>query len=191
MVLLVTIYRSSPNTRKEISRVRLMFIISTIYISISIFYVFKLIPPVPLALNEGIAAHGIERKGGKYTVSFEPDEWYVFWRNHHFEFTHYLNEKVYIFSSIFAPSNLRKAIFHRWKWYNERLGKWELVEDIGFEIQGGRDGGFRGYTYKQNVKDGTWQVEVLTEEEMVLGVIDFKITTEPNRENRQLIEKKF
>lgn len=191
LVLIITIYRLSPSTRVEIHKGKLILLVCFIYTSISLFYFFKLIPPVPLALNDGIVAHDIKVDDGKYFVSYERDEWYIFWRRHRLQYIHHPKEKVFIFSSIFAPTNLEKSIFHRWKWYNERTEEWEVVEDIGYEIQGGRDGGFRGYTYKSNVKEGTWQVEVLTEEEMVLGVVDFEIITNSDLEPPRMIEKSF
>ncbi|MGB3150163.1 MAG: DUF2914 domain-containing protein, partial [Maribacter sp.] len=92
---------------------------------------------------------------------------------------------------IFAPTALQKSILHRWKWYNSTKETWEFVEDIGYEITGGRDNGFRGYTYKSNVKEGKWKVEVMTEEELILGVIDFDIIIDPTQEPKRLREKIF
>ncbi len=60
-------------------------------------------------------------------------------------------------------------------WHNDNADEWEIVEDIGYDIAGGRDDGYRGYTFKQNVKEGLWKVEVITEEELILGVINFEI----------------
>ena len=65
------------------------------------------------------------------------------------------------------------------------------MEDIGYNITGGRDHGFRGYTYKSNVKEGLWKVEVITEEELVLGVIDFEIITDRSLQPKRLVEKRF
>ena len=75
--------------------------------------------------------------------------------------------------------------------YNEESNEWENVEDIGYDITGGRDGGFRGYTYKTNVTQGEWEVQVLTEEEQVLGVIGFHINLRTNREPLNLKTLKF
>ena len=115
----------------------------------------------------------------------------MFWRKHRLEYIHKPNERVYVFSSIFAPTDIKKLIFHRWKWYNDETGKWEIVEDIGYDITGGRDGGYRGYTYKNNVKPGLWKVEVITEEELVIGVIKFKIIINPALHPKRLVSKKF
>jgi hypothetical protein len=153
----------------------MIIIILGIYGIINLFYFLKLIPPVPLALDKGIVAHNITMKDDSYLVSYEPEDSFVFWRKHKLNFAYVPDESVYIFSSIFAPTDLSKAVFHRWKWYNENTKEWEITEDIGYNITGGRDGGFRGYTYKNNVKPGEWEVQVLTDEEHVLGVIKFEI----------------
>jgi hypothetical protein len=175
LVLLIFIYVRSQSTRKEINLGKMIIIILGIYGIINLFYFLKLIPPVPLALDKGIVAHNITMKDDTYLVSYEPEDSFVFWRKHKRDFAYVPDESVYIFSSIFAPTDLSKAVFHRWKWYNENTKEWEITEDIGYNITGGRDGGFRGYTYKNNVKPGEWEVQVLTDEEHVLGVIKFEI----------------
>ena len=175
LVLLIFIYVRSQSTRKEINLGKMIIIILSIYGIINLFYFLKLIPPVPLALDKGIVAHNITMKDDSYLVSYEPEDSFVFWRKHKLDFAYVPDESVYIFSSIFAPTDLSKAVFHRWKWYNENTKEWEITEDIGYKITGGRDGGFRGYTYKNNVKPGEWEVQVLTDEEHVLGVIKFEI----------------
>jgi len=190
--LLIFIYLVSPSTRKEVHLGKMISMILILYTTLNFFYFFKLIPPVPLALEDGIVAHQVEISNDKYKVIYEADEWYIFWRDHRLKFTHRLNEDVYIFTSIFAPTNLEKAIAHRWKWLNPATKNWEIVEDIAYEIKGGRTGGYRGYTYKNNVKNGIWKVEVITvDEELVLGVVDFEIVSGSSTKQIDLKERRF
>ncbi len=191
LLLISIVYKVSPSTKEEIHFGKLIGIIFSIYLLINTFYFFKLIPPVPLALNEGIVAHEVTRDGQKFTVSYERDEWYVFWRKHRTKFIQKPGDSAYVFSSVFAPTSLEKTIFHRWKWYNASSETWEHVEDIGYNITGGRDGGYRGYTYKSNLKEGEWRVEVLTEEELVLGVINFELIMSETLKPNRVIKKKF
>lgn len=191
LVLITIIYRVSPSTRAEIRLGKLIGIVLSIYAIIHVFYFFKLIPPVPLALSNGIVAHNIQLENGNYIVTYETDEWYVFWRSHRTEFIYQPNENVYVFSSIFAPTDLEKSVYHRWKWYNDNTREWEIVEDIGYEITGGRDGGYRGYTYKNNVQPGRWKVEVITAEELVLGVINFDIIISSSIHPKRVVDKIF
>lgn len=189
--LVSTIYKTSPNTREETSKRKLVATVTAVYGAISLFYFLRLIPPVPLALDAGMVAHDISRDDGKYVVTYEPDEWYVFWRKYSLKFNRYPDEKVYIFSSIFAPTDIKKSIYHRWQWYNPRQEVWETVEDIGYEMTGGREDGFRGYTYKRNVKAGEWRVEVITDEELVLGVVSFEIINSAASSSRLMVSSKF
>ncbi|SHK31463.1 Protein of unknown function [Maribacter aquivivus] len=191
LVLLIVIYGRSPSTRKEINLAKMIAIILAIYGVINLFYFLKLIPPVPMALDKGIVAHNIVLKNGKYEVSYEPEESFIFWRKHKLDYSYTPAQRVYIFSSIFAPTDLKKSIFHRWRRYNDESKEWVTVEDIGYDITGGRDGGFRGYTYKTNVMPGEWEVQVLTEEEQVLGVIGFHINFNTNQEPLRLKTLRF
>lgn len=191
LLVISIIYGISPSTRVEIHIGKLFGIIIFIYALINIFYLFKLIPPVPLAMQEGVVAHNIEMENNRYYVTYERDDWYVFWRDHRLKYIHEPDTDVYVFSSIFAPTDLKKSIFHRWTWYNRSLEEWEIVEDIGYEITGGRDGGFRGYTYKNNVKEGEWKIEVITEEELVLGVVNFEIVIDSTLQPQRVVKRRF
>lgn len=191
LFLIIFIYRKSPSTRREIHLGKMIGIVLSIYFLINTFYFFKLIPPVPLALLNGVVAHDIKKEDGKYIVTYEKDEWYKFWRKYRSEFILQEDSNVFVFSSIFAPTDLEKSIFHRWNYYNASAGEWEVADNIGFSITGGRDGGYRGYTFKNNVKEGLWKVEVLTEEGLVLGVITFEIVIDPDLEPQGIVKKRF
>lgn len=191
LALIISIYGTSPSTKADIHIGKLLGLVIGIYTIINIFYFLKLIPPVPLALDSGIVAHSILVNNEHYIVSYERDDSYVFWRDHSIKFSHRPGENVYVFSSIFAPTALEKSIVHRWKWYNVTSEEWEIVEDIGYDITGGRDDGFRGYTYKNNVKRGNWKVEVMTDDELVLGVVDFTIVPNPSQKPIKLVQRKF
>lgn len=189
--LIAFIYRKSPSTRLEINLKKIFGIVFIIYTAINIFYFTNLIPPVPLALDTGLAAHHVERENGNYLVSYERDDWYVFWRDHRIKFIRQPEEKVFVFTSIFAPTKFKKSVSHRWKWFNEVTNNWEVVDNIGYEITGGRDAGYRGYTFKQNVKPGLWEVDVITEEELILGVIEFEIIEDATLTPKRMIERSF
>lgn len=191
IALVVYIYKSSPSTRKEVHKGKMLGILIGIYVIINTFYVFNLIPPVPLALDTGIVAHNIEKQNGEYQVSYERTEWYKFWRDNREQFIHRKGENIYVFTSIFAPSNLNKKVAHRWKWFSPHTNEWEVIDDINFEITGGRDEGFRGYTFKSNVMEGFWKVDVITEEGLVLGIIDFEIIQDSTLEPKRMITKSF
>lgn len=189
--LIILIYRTSPNTRLEIGLVKMIGLLLLLYTIINLFYFFKLIPPVPLALDSALVAHNVQPENGHYVVTYERNDWFAFWRKHKLEFSFTPGQKVFAFTSIFAPTDIGKNIYHRWQWYNPMNGQWEVVDDIGFEINGGRDEGYRGYTFKNNVKEGNWKVEVITEEELLIGVINFVIVIDEEEEKVKTIQKVF
>ncbi len=165
--------------------------ITGIYAVINTFYFFNFIPPVPLALDTGIVAHSIEKQNDQYLVTYERTEWYRIWRDNREQFVHKTGENIFVFTSIFAPSNLNKKVAHRWKWFSPHTNEWEVIDDINFEITGGRDEGFRGYTFKSNVMEGLWKVDVITEEGLVLGIIDFEVIQNSTLEPKRMITKSF
>lgn len=190
--LILFIYFSSPSTRAEVRLPKLLGIVVSMYLFINVLYYFNMIPPVPLALDRGIVAHNITKENNDYVVTYEADEWYIFWREHKIKFYHHLDERVYVFSSIFAPTDLNKSVSHRWSYYNPETATWQVMDEIAYEIVGGRDNGFRGYSYKENVIDGLWKVEVVTKEEnLLLGVIDFEIISTTPKKAPKLVTRKF
>ncbi|MEQ8240084.1 MAG: DUF2914 domain-containing protein [Cyclobacteriaceae bacterium] len=191
LTLISFIYWSSPSTRKEVSLYKLVGLVFSIYILINTFYFFKLIPPVPLALDEGIVAHDIVKENDSYIVSYETNDWYVFWRKHRLEYIHTPATNVYIFSSIFAPTQINKKIFHSWQWFNEKTKEWQIMEELSFDAIGGRERGFRGFTFKKNVKEGIWRVKVMTEEQLVLGVINFELIIDENEAPQRVVNHAF
>ncbi|MGB3608182.1 MAG: DUF2914 domain-containing protein [Psychroserpens sp.] len=191
LTLITLIYRMSPSTRAEIKFGKILAIIISIYLSINLFYVFNLIPPVPLALEDGIVAREVKKESEHYMVTYEPEKWYVFWRAHKLDFKYHPGERVYVFTSIFAPTDIEKSIIHRWQWYNPQTETWDIVDNIDYKIAGGRDEGYRAYTYKSNVKQGEWRVEVITKEELVVGVINFNIIIDDAMLEGKMTEKAF
>jgi hypothetical protein len=52
---------------------------------------------------------------------------------------------------------------------------WLTTDKHGYVLTGGRDGGYRGYTYKKNISPGEWRINVITDNELILGRIRFSI----------------
>ena len=51
---------------------------------------------------------------------------------------------------------------------------WKEISSVAFAIQGGRDGGYRGYTILDNAEPGNWRVNVETGGKLV-GRVSFAI----------------
>lgn len=191
LALFVYIFNSSPSTRKEIHLGKVLALIFGIYLAINSFYFLNLIPPVPLALDTGLIAHSVDKSGDTYIVTYEREPTYKFWRENREVFNYKPGSDVYVFTSIFAPTEFQKSVMHRWKWFSPHTEKWEIIDEIAFDITGGREKGFRGYTFKNNMMDGEWKVDVVTQQGQVLGIVSFLIQQDLQANPQRLITRIF
>jgi Protein of unknown function (DUF2914) len=138
-------------------------------------YTVDMIPPVPLVKRDMAMAYALEKVGGDYRLTQQASGWWVFWRKSSDDLEITPNQRVYCFSSVFAPAGLKTRLYHRWQIYTKKQG-WVTTSHIGFSLNGGRYNGFRGYTYKQNLSAGDWRVSVETENEKTIAVHEFTIS---------------
>ncbi len=162
---------------KLVSRGRNILIgsIGGIYIIINIFYFTNIIPPIPLSLKDADVYHSVERANGDYIVEYEQRKWYEFYKKYKNEFNRALGEPVYFYSAVFSPTDLNTKIFHSWQYFDEDKGEWIESFRFKYQIVGGRDGGYRGYSIKENIFSGRWRVDVMTEREQLLGRYKFTV----------------
>jgi len=148
--------------------------ITAIYIAMNIMYFTNIIPPIPLSLKDAGVYHSVERiTGGGYEVLSEQKKWYEFLKKETFHRA--LGEEVYVYSSVFAPTDINTEIFHRWQYFDTATDEWETASVIQFPITGGRGEGYRGYSMKSAVFSGDWRVDVITKREQLLGRVSFNI----------------
>jgi hypothetical protein len=158
-------------------RKRIAASVAAVYIVFNILYFTSIIPPLPLALKDAGVYHAIEKQDdGSYLLTGETDySWfdYIFPYN---QTLHYVpGETIYAWSAVFAPSGLATSILHQWQHYNETTKQWVTVSTFGFSINGGRDGGYRGYSNKSDVTPGRWRVNVTTQYGQIIGRISFTV----------------
>lgn len=166
--------RVFPKLYKQ-GKQHIWLIVSLIYVGFNVLYFTNIIPPVPLALKEIGVFHSVVREGtGDYLVSYEKPAWYEFWREASGVYHRVGNEAAYCYSSVFAPTRIRTPIYHSWQ-RKTSSGEWVREDRIHFSIEGGRDGGYRGYTIKSNLPEGPWRCVVETESKLVIGVFQFNV----------------
>jgi len=139
-----------------------------------VLHVFNVIPPVPLVKKEMLIAHSVRKSDGGYVAMVEPPG-VRFWRSSSHEFHGTGAERVYCFTSVFVPGGIRTTIRHRWLRYDEAAGEWRDAGIVPFTIAGGREGGYRGYTYKSRVTPGRWRVVAESENGAAIGIIDVRV----------------
>ena len=151
-------------------------IVLGMYALFSLSYFLGFIPPVPLSMKTVGVYHAVARQGDSYTASFEKPSWYVFWRDTSATYALLPGQGAYCFSSVFAPTGLATPIHHTWE-YQNGSGKWDTVARVEFPINGGREEGYRGYTYKSVMAPGNWRCSIETSEGQLIGRISFTVVS--------------
>jgi len=132
------------------------------------FYFLNWIPPVPLSLKFGGIYREVKKTGDRFELLFEK-QWYQVWKRSDDVFP--ANEPIYCFTAIFAPVDLHTTVFHHW-YFRPSDGKpFTHADRIPIKISGGREGGYRTYTFKQRLDPGDWRVDVETEDGRVVGQV--------------------
>lgn len=155
-------------------RLRLIILTLLIAAAMNALYFSNIIPPIPLSVREAGVYHDVQRSGNAYILKTETQTWLK--KIQPGQTIHIkAGERVYVFTSIFAPAKLQTKIYHRWQYYDEALGQWVERGRYFFFITGGRDAGYRGFSTKANVPAGKWRVYTETERGQVLGRIKFQV----------------
>jgi hypothetical protein len=136
-------------------------------------YWFDMIPPVPLVKRDIAMAYDIQKVGNQYQLKQEAAPWYIFWRKNSDDLVVGAGQRVFCFSSIFAPAGLKTKLYHDWQLHTKN--GWVTQSRAGFGLNGGRNDGFRGYTYKSNVVEGDWRVQIKTENDKTIAIHYFQV----------------
>ena len=171
------IFRCIPILKKK--KKKIIFSLLFIFSIFNGAYFFQLIPPVPLSLKNIEVAHLVEKKKhkGKHIYQIKQDikvdeNFFeklenIFWRRE--------GEKIFIYTSVYAPKNLKTDIVHHWKFFNTLQQKWVTVQKIKYPIVGGRSGGYRGYSFVSKAQDGKWRVDIENTSGFLIGRKDFEV----------------
>jgi hypothetical protein len=172
--MLVMIY-GRVFSRDQSTLVRSVASVGVLFVLLLFFYFMNWIPPVPLSLKFGGMYYQVRKEGTVYHLSLSKPSWYQLWKTSEDPVYFRPGQRVYCFTSVFAPADLKTQIFHHWQYYDQEQEHWVKKDRIGYSLTGGREGGYRGYTYKQTITPGEWRVDVETADEQLLGRIDFLI----------------
>jgi hypothetical protein len=155
----------------------IIFWVAATFLTVNLLYFTNLIPPVPLALKSAGIYHQVTRTRDGYVLKYVPPSLWHFWRKSDDPFYWLQGESVYCFTAIFAPRRVHVPIHHVWSRKTEN--GWKKTDQIQFQIAGGREGGYRGFTKKSTIAPGEWRVEVITDRGQILGRIDFTAAVSP------------
>ncbi len=141
---------------------------------LAVAYPLDIIPPVPLVKRDIQVGLNLNKSQGQYRITLEKAAWWQVFKRVDEEIHVPVGERLYCVSSVFAPRGLSTRLYHHWM-YNDGKHGWETRSRIGFTLSGGRNNGFRGYTYKSNLAAGAWKVHVETENGRTLAIHHFDV----------------
>jgi len=165
--------------RIEKSKRILVVSVGGIYLALNFFYFENIIPPIPLALTDAGVYHNVEKVSSDSYIGYRETEGWKDTLRIAKNFHYTLGQPIYVYSAVFAPTRLNTLIYHRWAYFDKSLGKWIETDHVQFPISGGRDGGYRGYSVKENITPGLWRVDVINKRNQLLGRIVFNVLEGP------------
>jgi DUF2914 family protein len=168
--------RRRPGALPQRARRQILLPLGGVLVVFLAFYLFRLIPPVPLSIPYIGVYHAVEKSEDSYRLSHERP-WWRFWHNGDQRFRAQPGDKVIVFFRVFSPTRFADQV--QMRWYHKEAHGWALQDSIPINIVGGREQGFRGYGVKTNYQPGGWKVQVETTDEREIGRIYFDLETAP------------
>lgn len=173
--LLLTFFGSFARDIVRAARPVLLRSIGSILLVFNVLYFTNSIPPIPFALREAGVYHNVVKTGDTYRLEAEPLEWYQKYLNYNTVYHRAPGERAYVFSAIYAPPRLAATIIHEWQHYEEGGEYWQTKNAVSFPILGGREGGYRGYSFIDRTETGKWRVNVKNGEGRLIGRVSFMV----------------
>jgi hypothetical protein len=135
---------------------------------------FDMIAPVPLVKQELAVGHDFVQVAGRYALQVERAPAWQFWRDQALTVHVGEGEKLYGVSAVFAPLGVTAGLQHRWE--IREAGGWRPVYRNSFQSAGGRERGFRGYSWVLNPPPGEWRFIVATQDGRTIGILPLTVT---------------
>ena len=174
-------------SRRELTRTARS--IAAILVVFNILYFSNAIPPLPLSLKGAGVYHSVNREeDGTYTLAGESQAWADAILGRNTVFHQQVDDRAYVFSAVFAPTGLSTPVVHQWQYYDALQRAWVTTDTLTFTINGGRDGGYRGYSRKGGLTEGAWRVTVLTDYGQVIGRVGFTVVNSSS--SRELVSSR-
>ncbi len=132
---------------------------------------------MPLVKRQLAAGQDFVQASGRYSLQVERAAWWQWWRDQA-EIVHVPEGgRLYGLSAVFAPLGVTADLEHRWE-FREQNG-WRLVYRRPFTTTGGRDRGFRGYSWVLNPPPGEWRFIVATQDGRTIDMLRFAVEPGP------------
>lgn len=139
-----------------------------------------MIAPVPLVNRDMAVGHDFVQSSGRFALLVEPAPWWQFWRSQSTVVHVPEGGRLYGVSAVFAPQGVVADLEHRWEVRED--GDWRLVYRNRFHSNGGRERGFRGYSWVLSPRPGDWRFVVATQDGRTIGVLNVGVARGDPRE---------
>jgi hypothetical protein len=143
---------------------------------------------VPLSVKDQGVYHSLEKKDGEYLLTYEESERH-FWQRTNSKFNGEPQDKIYFYAQIYSPARISDQVIVHW-FQKDKKGNWISTDKVPLKVQGGREEGFRGYTYKSNYTPGEWKIMVETSSGVEISRLYFEIFAVEKNPNRVFITVK-
>ena len=134
---------------------------------------FGMIAPVPLVKRDMAVGHEFVKESGRYVLQVERTPPWMFWRDQADTVHLAEGERLYGLSAVFAPQGVTADLEHRWETWES--GGWHEVSRTRFQTTGGRERGFRGYSWVVNPQPGSWRFVVATQDGRTIGTLSVNV----------------
>lgn len=155
----------------------------------ALFFFLGLIPPVPLSAREQGIYHSVEKRDGKFVLSTEKGKtsFLPSWKS---VFIARPGDKIYFYSQIYSPARISDEVVVHW-YKEDARGNWVTQDKVPVTIRGGREEGFRVFTYKTNYEPGQWKVEMETSTGVEISRLYFEVVAREETPAREftVVEK--
>ncbi len=169
--------------RTDLVRSHLLIPFASIQAVFVLFYVFEVIPPVPLSVSYMGIYHDVKKSNGEYQLS-SMRPWWKVWQKADQEFLARPGDSLYCFVRVFSPTRFSDQLQIRWLKHEGRRG-WVSQDSILMPVLGGRDDGYRWFTRKTNYSPGEWRVQIETMNGREVGRTKFTVIEDSSSEPRE------
>lgn len=132
-----------------------------------------MIAPVPLVNRDMAVGHDFEQSSGRFLLVVEQAPWWQVWRKQSSVAHVEEGQRLYGVSAVFAPLGVVADLEHRWE--VREKGGWRVFYSNRFRSSGGRERGFRGYSWVLNPPPGDWRFVVATQDGRTIGVLNVRV----------------
>src|SRR5688572_22686083 len=167
LIVAEAIARTDKARRPLLGRLRL--ISGGIYGTFAALYFLNVIPPIPLSIRDAGVYHDV-KANGEYVLQGESENFLQkLWPGQTLHLERNGDGRIYAYTAIFAPTNLSTVLVHHWQRYDDAAGREVDAGRSSYSTRGGREAGYRGYSYRTISDAGRWRVIVETERGQELG----------------------